>query len=385
MSTVLPASTGRALLIRGLAGVFGLILGLGLAELGLRLYAVVGGAPGRRLASRDPLGAIYEPYGNSGYRPTPGKTERFPNGTAAHYNRMAYRGPVVSETKPVGVYRIVLLGGSTTVGYGADDDGTIDAHMRTLLRSGRPGNCAEVVNLGLGGYDSYQDYERLRVDGLRLSPDAVVIHSGINDVRNAQYPNLRDPPDTRTLIWEGPMRLMREIRERGADPWTLAKHYFLLPRLPGFALELWHQREDLHVIKVLEPYDSAVQYYETNLRRTIELALQSGAAVLLSRPPSGIPLRNKPTDPVEKSYWIKDAGTTETYREKLAAVMMRLAQEYQAKGQQVRYVTHTLPLDEYLDDAHLTAAGNATVARGLVEALAPFLPPAGATPACASH
>jgi lysophospholipase L1-like esterase len=371
---------------RALAVLLGMLLACSIAEVALHAYAHWGGVQGRRLASRDPLGAIYGPYGNAGYRPVPGKVEHFPNGTSAHYNSMAYRGPLVSIPKPRGVYRIILLGGSTTVGYGVNDDQTIDAYMRALLREQHPGGCFEVVNLGLGGYDSYQDYERMRVDGTKLTPDLVIVHSGINDVRNAQFANLRSPPDPRTLIWDGPMKLMREVEETGPSPWVLAKHYFYLPRLPGFVWELWRQRQTLHTITVGEPHDDAIRYFETNVTRTVEVGLKAGAAVLLSKPPSALPLRDRPSAPVERSYWIRDAGTTEAYRERLGAAMARIAEIYGGAGSRVSYVTHQLPLAAYLDDAHLNAAGNAVVARDLITAATPYLPRSGPSayrPGCA--
>jgi lysophospholipase L1-like esterase len=378
MTAVPDGSAGtasrRALATRGLATLVGLVLGLVLAELTVRAYAHIAGGRGRRIAARDPLGAIYEPFGNFGYRPTPGKVEHFPNDTRATYNSMAYRGPLVGVAKPKGVYRIVLLGGSTTVGYGVNDDQTIDWYMRRQLREQFPGACFEVVNLALGGYDSYQDYERMRVDGARLAPDLVVLHSGINDVRNAQFPDLSSPPDSRTLIWEGEMRRMREAAKVGPSLWTLAKHYSYLARLPGFVLDLSEQREALHVIQVVEPHDAALDYFETNVTRTIELGLNLGAAVLLSKPPSALSTRNRPSDPVEKSYWIKDAGTTEAYRDRLGARMADLAGRYRASGHRVGYVTHRLPDGQFLDDAHLTATGNATVARDLIQAAAPYFP-----------
>lgn len=353
---------------------FGILFGLVLGEVALRAYGKFGGLQGRRLAARDPLSATYEPYGNSGYRPAPGKVERFPNGTAAHYNALAYRGPVVHEAKPAGVYRIILLGGSTAVGYGVNDDQTIDSFMRRFLHEQRPHTCFEVVNLALGGYDSYQDYERMRVDGTRLGPDLVIIHSGINDVRNAQFAELSEPPDPKTLIWEGPLQAMREAAESGPSLDALAKHYSFLARLPGFVADLSRKRQNLHVIRVVEPHDAAVLYFETNVDRTVTLGLSGGSAVLLSKPPSALRERNNPTDPVEKSYWIKDAGTTEAYRDRLGRSMAEIAERYRQAGAPVAFVAESLPLNQYLDDAHLNAAGNAAVARALIAAADPFLP-----------
>jgi len=349
------------------------VLAILLTEAIARGSAQLGIEAGRRIASRDPLKVLYEPFGDFGYRASPGKIERYYNGTFAVFNSMGYRGPLVSIEKPPGTYRIVLLGGSTTFGYGVNDDETIDAHMRRRLRNRFRGGCFEVVNLALGGYDSYQDYERMRVDGTRLRPDLVVINSGINDVRNAQYPDLTYPPDPRTLIWEPVMQRMREELKHGRSLWTATVHYSYLVRLPAYAVEVWGQRQGLRAIQAAEAHGSAVDYFETNVVRTTERALDAGAVVILSVPPSALSTRNKPSDPPEKSYWIKDAGTTEAYRRRLGARMAEIARRESASGQRVSSVSHTLPPEQFLDDAHLTSAGNETVARNLVASASSYV------------
>lgn len=375
----LPARRARQ--VRQLATLIFLVVGLLMAEGSLRLYAMLAGRPGARLAARDPLRTIYEPFGHAGYRPKPGKVEVFTNGTRAHYNMLAYRGPMVKTPKPAGTYRIVLLGGSTTVGYDVNDDETIDSYMRRILAQRYPQRCIEVVNLGLGGYDSYQDYERFRSDGIPLAPDLVIVHSGINDVRNALYPELSAPPDPRTLIWETEMQRIR--RSDGLDHlWTLSKHYLYLARFPGYMAEILQQRQTLHTIQAVEPHDDAITYFDTNVTRTVDLALGAGARVILSKPPSALRLRNQPGDPVEKSYWIKDAATTEAYRDRLGARMQEIAGRYQQQGRPVVYLTHELTLEQYVDDAHLAPSGNETVARDLAAAVMPYLPAGPGTGPC---
>jgi hypothetical protein len=212
------------------------------------------------------------------------------------------------------------------------------------------------------------------VDGIRLTPDLVIVHSGINDVRNAQHPDLADPPDPRTLIWEQVMQQMREESKHGPSLWTLTRHYSYLARMPGYVLELLRQRQGLHSIQVTEPHDSAIEYFTINLVRTIALASNAQAAIVLSTPPSALNMRNKPSDPIEKSYWIKDAGTTEAYRRRLGARMEEIAQQERALGRRVGHVAHSLRLEQFLDDAHLTSAGNKTVAQNLVAAATRYLP-----------
>jgi len=360
---------------RVLSYVGALLVGLILAETGLRAFTALPTNVGRRLARFDLTLTNYEPYSQFGYRPRPGASEPFPNGTLAHYNAQRYRGPVVEPVKPPGTFRIILLGGSTAVGYGTDDDATIDAHLRRMLNARFPGGCFEVVNLALGGYDSYQDYERMRVDGAPLAPDVVIVHSGINDVRNARFPTLSDTaPDPRTLLWQANLRDVRG-RDGNYAPnlWARVKHYSYLARLPGFARFLVGTRQNLGTIQEAHAYPAATHYFESNVKRTIDLSLGLGAAVILSTPPSAIPSRNRPTDPVEKSYWIKDASTTEEYRRVLSAGMDSIAAEYAAAGRPVRHVSHRLQLSEFLDDAHLLSSGNRTVAEGLLEAVTPYV------------
>jgi hypothetical protein len=169
------------------------------------------------------------------------------------------------------------------------------------------------------------------------------------------------------------MRTMREEAQRGHRLPTVLQHYSYLARIPGYALEVWGQRRGLRVIRVTEPHDSAVDYFGTNVARTTELAYGVGAAVILSVPPSALSMRNKASDPVEKSYWVRDAGTTDVYRRRLAVRMREIADRQRAAGRRVAYVTHDLPLEQFLDDAHLTGAGNRTVAHGLIEAAGPFI------------
>lgn len=363
----------RWALHRVVAVTLGLVLALAIGEGTIRVFSKLGGESGRRLAARDPLAVVYEPYGNFGYRPTAGKVEKYANGTRAHFNSIGTRGPVVHAPKRAGVYRIVLLGGSTMAGYGVNDDETIDAYMRQLLPERFPGRCFEVVNLALGGYDSYQDYERMRVDGVPLTPDLVVLHSGINDVRNARYPTLTAPPDRRTLIWATQLSQFTEASGRGRAALALLKHYSFLARLPGYVWELSRQGQELHVIQEVGPYDAAAIYFKTNVERTVKLAVGSDAAILLSTPPSALSTRNRPSDPVEKSYWIRDAGTTEAYRERLAALLREVADSAGRNGVRIAYVAHALPLAQYLDDAHLTPQGNQAVARNLVSAATGFI------------
>lgn len=345
----------------------GLLIGIGMAELALRVYGRIDDRIGADLLAFDPLRIQVEPHGTVGYRQKPHATFRYRNGTAAHANSLGYRGPEFALEKPSGVVRIVLLGGSTTHGWGVDDSATIDAHMRRFVAERAPTRRFEIINAALDGYDSYQLLERVRSDVVRLSPDLLIVNAGINDVRNARYRNLGDG-DPRTLLWREPMERLRREKQHGASFWTHAKHYSVLLRLPGFI----RQRRMAAAVAVPDTtvvsYPDAADYFERNLRSIGRLAAMRRLKLIFSTPPSSLRIRYAANAPPEKGYWLRDAETTAKYRDTLAARMRKVTAELVAEGVPAVYLRPEVPAQEFLDDAHLTSRGNAIVAAAFVDA-----------------
>ena len=344
----------------------GVLVGLVLSELGVRVYAAVDHDLGRRLAETDPLGILVEAHGSIGYRQKPNKVFRYANGTSATSNGMGFRGPEVNPTKPPGVTRVVLLGGSTTHGWGVRDDETIDASMRRLLAQRFPGQPFEVVNLAFDAYDSNQLVERLRSDGIPLSPDLLIVNAGINDVYNARLQNLRED-DPRTLFWQATLERVRREQERGR-PYlrTLAKHYSYFARL----VSVVRRRNQIAETESegQAPNPEAANMFERNLRRIAQLAADHGMALLLSTPPSALRINFAPNARSSLSYWLADASATQAYRDTLAARMAGVAGELAAQGMRVAYLRADISPSEYLDDCHLTPDGNRALGAAFVDA-----------------
>jgi len=378
----------------------GLLVGLGLMEGVIRVYAATNESFGTGIRQFDPMAVQIEPHGRLGYRQRPNATFHYANGTVATSNALGYRGPEVALHPDSGVVRIILLGGSTTHGFGVADDQTIDAYMRAILREKYPARRFEVVNLAFDGYDAYQMLERLRSDGLRLHPTVVVLNEGINDVRNAQFRNLRDA-DPRTLIWESVLaRLRAEQAHGGPSLWTRIKHYSFVARTPGYVRDQLDRRRQEQERRAQAsraaastaaadgaadgaadastggpPYPDAANFFERYMRQMVALSIDSGAAVLLSTPPSA--LRSyEPTALSTRTYWIINAKTTQIYRDTLAARLRSIASSEQSLGHRVRYVAPAVPLPLYLDDCHLKPEGNRIVAATFVGAIDSLLAPA---------
>lgn len=360
------------------ATVFGLVLvaimtgaTLLLVEVALRVYANAsdGWLAGR--LSADPYDVLVEPMGETGYRPRPGRTFEYANGTAAHSNSMGYRGPELAIPKPAGTTRVLLLGGSTTHGWGVDDDETIDTYMRDALARLHPGRRFEVANLAFDGYDSWQLLQRLRVDGARLEPDFVIVNTGVNDVHHARFADLQDDPDPRTLLWLGELQRLRAEREAGGPSmFTRLKHHFYLFRLPG----ILRQARGGGPSGPIVAHPDARDYFERNLHRIVALADSIDATLLLSTDPSSLETRYQPSDTSHRGYWLADAAATQEYRDSLDARLRSVADSARAAGLRVAFVPPAaIPPEEYLDDTHLTPAGNRRLAAAFIEALSPFL------------
>ena len=346
-------------------------------EIVLRVYANVADTSLAGALNLDPYTILVEPHGEAGYRPRPERVIGYDNGSVANINALGFRGPAVSLPKPDGVLRVVLLGGSTTFGWGVGDDETIDAHMRAIMADQYPERVVEVVNLGFDGYDSFQLLERFRSDGLRLDPDIVIVNSGVNDVRNAWYSDIVDG-DARTLLYQATLEQLRfEAQRGGPTVWTRTKHYLYLARVPGWVRSQM-LKNSVGTDAVAERPElfhwDALDYFERNLARIQEAASAIDASVLYSTPPSSLLTKYAPDDPPIRSYWLHDARSTQMYRDSLDARTRALVERMAAEGASLSYVQHE-PLNPalFLDDAHLTGGGNRRVAENFVEALRPWL------------
>ena len=96
-------------------------------------------------------------------------------------NSAGLRDREYSRTKPPGVYRIVWLGDSTTVGWGVPAALTAPALLAAELNARGPGTY-EVLNAGVGNYGTVQEVEHYRTIDRSFHPDLVILEYFINDV-----------------------------------------------------------------------------------------------------------------------------------------------------------------------------------------------------------
>lgn len=95
------------------------------------------------------------------------------------------RGPERTVPKPHGVHRILILGDSVTFGYYVPEELTFVALLETALRRLDP--AVEVINGGVGGYNTHNEISWLKERGLAFEPDVVVLAFCPNDVDNPRF------------------------------------------------------------------------------------------------------------------------------------------------------------------------------------------------------
>lgn len=187
----------RALRSNVALALLSVVFALGLAEGALHLLGL---PEEHRPHGRDPQ---FVPVAGSGYLYTnvPSARIRFhydsnprgyfgPGGELVHRtNSRGFRGGEFSIEKPGGTVRFLFLGDSFTFGEGVKDGDTYPEQFRRLVVSNDvfPGRNVEVINLGVGGYNTSQEAALLRELGMALSPDFIVVGYSLNDAEPDLY------------------------------------------------------------------------------------------------------------------------------------------------------------------------------------------------------
>lgn len=120
---------------------------------------------------------LYQPHPYLVYQLTP----NFKDGKLSH-NRLGYRGKEIATPKPKGLFRIVMMGGSTTYTSEVNDnEQTYPALVEKLLQKRIGRSRVDVVNAGVPDYTSYESLVNLQFRVLNLKPDLLVIYHSHND------------------------------------------------------------------------------------------------------------------------------------------------------------------------------------------------------------
>lgn len=169
------------------------VLVLGIVEGGLRLAGVRPYPVDLHLSAR--LGTLHQLVNGDPvvYTLKPNSTTEFSTQLGPvryHINRAGLRGPEITVEKPPGVRRVLLLGDSVTFGFGTSYEETFASQLQTRLGAIGDADAPyrwQVLNMGVGGYNTYTERVFYETRGRLFQPDLVLLIVCPNDVDNPLF------------------------------------------------------------------------------------------------------------------------------------------------------------------------------------------------------
>jgi hypothetical protein len=300
--------------------------------------------------------------------------------------------PPITLLKPAGIYRVIVLGGSTVMGEGAPRPsqnivGMLRKEVRERNLTGPNGGPVEFINAGVDGYNSAQEYLYLVSDLLRFKPDLVVVYDGWNDSTYDLYNNL-SPFRTQTHD---------QIQRRIADSYSVPGSAFLfiqnleniftssrfklgMIELPSRVFRKFWLKNDRAadpLYFVSTPFDPRnIEFFDLNRRAFLALADEHLSIALFLQPVVGADDRTLSAK--EKASWWYP-----TLKEKLKTRIpfyeraRRILADLKAKNQNPDHSCIADLSDSlrdvaepvYADSGHLLPKGNEVVAAHLLDQL----------------
>jgi Tetratricopeptide repeat len=197
-----------------------------------------------------------------------------------YYGRQDLSGPdprPFAIPKPEGTFRIVVIGGSTVVGFPYPFELAMPRMLELALNQQQAEHHFEVINAGITAISSISEVDLVR-QVIACSPDLIIVHSGHNEF----YGPGGTASNFGTLAprLEGAMRTLRSQRSF------------------QFVTSLLHQPTSQHLMESLPAniaiplngpvFDDTMQRYRANLKRLIVIAQQAGTPIVISTVPSNL-------------------------------------------------------------------------------------------------
>lgn len=111
-------------------------------------------------------------------------------GVPVQINSKGLRDREYAYEKPAGTYRILVIGDSFAFGWGVTFEKTFPKRLEAMLRSRnhqtREYAAIEVINAGIGNYNTAQELAWLRQEGVKYGPDEVLLAYYLNDPEKTQ-------------------------------------------------------------------------------------------------------------------------------------------------------------------------------------------------------
>lgn len=131
-------------------------------------------------------------------------------------NRYGHRGGTYPLEKSPGKYRVLVLGDSFTEGVQVSEE-DLFTHLVEEMYSN-----VEMLNAGVGGYGTVQQYMYLMLEGLQFEPDAVLLMFYRNDLKdNCSTSSAGFGPRPHAVEQDGAVRIIEDLDISGFSQFAL--------------------------------------------------------------------------------------------------------------------------------------------------------------------
>jgi len=265
--SVLLARTAARICVVAVSGVVWMLP----IEIGARYWIKHFGDPLDRcmlILERDPV---------LGWRQRAGLRGRF-LGVPLETSEIGLRNPVAVNT-PAGARHVLILGPSSTFGWGVPEEATYARRLEGLLQARDPERPVSVTNAGQIGYSSWQGVAFYRETARSLRPDIVVLAYGANDVdrhrfflqdQQPDHVSLSRPQPAWAVAWRNRLLRLSFIHVASRQ---LSKILQDVPCMLGMGA---HASQ-----AAVPPLRVPPERFKANLRKLVTLAHEDKAAVIL--------------------------------------------------------------------------------------------------------
>jgi len=126
--------------------------------------------------------------------------------THVKINSDGFRDREFSLEKPIGTFRIIMLGDSLVFGQGVELNNSLPKQLEFILNTNQNNLAYEVLNLGVQGQNTFGEVELFKDEGLKYNPDMVIIIFCNNDIQDELL--------TRELY----LNFTKEYHDKGLNP-----------------------------------------------------------------------------------------------------------------------------------------------------------------------
>ena len=283
-------------------------------------------------------------------------------------NNLGYRNKEdLDFTKDAGVFRILVLGGSTTWGYLLDDpDDTWPSQLEGILNDALLENSdfdkIEVINGGLNYATSAELLLHYLFRDRYLDPDIVIIHTGGNDAKLLLFHDYNPDYSDFRPGWTADIHRLRTGENFLIRHSNIAKLFYAFWLNDSVALP--------HINKQDKSFDLRPTYYVQNAETNEPIGFERNLSLLLMN------IVNDGAEPIIFPFVITSDEQFDTLSAESAArvaftrkiregLVIALAKNYEvmeslSSEHQISLITlspEDIPTEYFLDDAHLSKEG----------------------------